>query len=106
MVFIGDKRARQLNAIYRAKTYVPNVLSFPLSKSGGEIFINLRQAKKECGKFDRTLREHTAFLFIHGLLHLKGYAHGSRMEEKERNYMRHFVFNDQKHRHRTWYWYR
>ncbi|OHA58526.1 MAG: rRNA maturation RNase YbeY [Candidatus Vogelbacteria bacterium RIFOXYD1_FULL_44_32] len=100
LVFIGDQRARKLNHTHRGKTYIPNVLSFPIAKSTGEIFINLIQVRRECKNFGHSPRAHCAFIFIHGLLHLKGYAHSSRMEEKERAYMRHFIFNDQKHRHR------
>ena len=46
VVFIGDKRSRDLNKRYRGKDRPTNILSFPLSASEGEIFINLRQAKK------------------------------------------------------------
>ncbi|MDQ5957923.1 MAG: putative rRNA maturation factor [Patescibacteria group bacterium] len=101
LVFVGDTRARTLNINHRGKKYIPNVLSFPLAKNSGEIFINLLQTKRESKKFGHSPLEHCGFLFIHGLLHLKGYSHGSRMEEKERSYMRHFILNDQKHRHRT-----
>ena len=40
LVFVGDAKSRALNKNYRNKTYTPNVLSFPLSDSMGEIFIN------------------------------------------------------------------
>ena len=35
----AEKLAQKLNKTYRKKTYTPNVLSFPLSKNEGEIFI-------------------------------------------------------------------
>ena len=38
--FISPKEAKALNEKYRNKDYIPNILSFPLSKSEGEIFIS------------------------------------------------------------------
>ena len=40
IVVVGDKRSQTLNATYRGKTYIPNVLSFPLDEKTGEIFLN------------------------------------------------------------------
>lgn len=50
-----------------------NVLSFPLSKTSGEILICPEAAKPY------TL----AYLFIHGCLHLKGKKHSDTMEREE-----------------------
>lgn len=83
LLFVGDKKARELNKKYRGKTYAPNILSFPLSKTSGEIVINPNTAKKEAKDFDRTFENFIGFLFIHGLVHLKGFDHGSRMEKAE-----------------------
>lgn len=83
LVFIGDTRSKKLNKLYRGKEKSANILSFPLDKKSGEIFINPNQAKKDAKKFDTTPSKFIGFLFIHGLLHLKGYAHGSTMEGKE-----------------------
>ncbi|MBU4480373.1 rRNA maturation RNase YbeY [Patescibacteria group bacterium] len=83
LVFIGDKLSRRLNKEYRKKDKPTNILSFPLSDTTGEIFINLSFAKKEAKKFDRDFSNFIGFLVIHGLVHLKGFEHSSRMEEKE-----------------------
>ncbi len=68
-----------------------NVLSYPLSKSSGEILIN----KKEAKKTGHTVLE----LFIHGLLHLKGMRHGSRMEREEQKLIKRFTTNGAPTRH-------
>ncbi len=60
-----------------------NILSFPLDKKSGEIFITLSVAKKEAPNFDRTFSNFVAFLFIHGLMHLKGHDHSDTMERAE-----------------------
>jgi probable rRNA maturation factor len=91
LVFIGDRRAKRLNKTYRDKTYNPNVLSFPIDKTSGEIFINLRQLKKETAKFNMTHKNLTIFMFIHGCLHLKGHKHGPAMEKLEQKYFQKFT---------------
>lgn len=90
LAFIGPDRAKKINQQYRNKTYSPNVLSFPLEKNYGEIFICPVVANKEASDFNLTKEGYIAFLFIHGLLHLKGYDHGDKMESLERRYMNQF----------------
>ncbi len=87
VVFIGDKRSRDLNKRYRGKDKPTNILSFPLSASEGEVFINLRQAKKDAPRFKKRYNTFVGFLFIHGLLHLKGMEHGRKMEQEEERFM-------------------
>ena len=92
LVFIGSTRSRKLNLTYRDKDKPANVLSFPLTKSSGEIFIDLNKTKTFS----------TLHLFIHGLLHLKGMQHGGKMESEEQRLLK--LFNGQthfrRHRHR------
>lgn len=90
LVFIGKKKSTNLNYSYREKNKPTNILSFPLDKNTGEIFITLDLTKKEAKKFDRTHDNFVAFLFIHGLMHLKGMEHGSRMEEAEKKLRKKF----------------
>ena len=90
LTFIGSKRAQSLNQSYRQKSYTPNILSFPLTGSVGEIFICPAVTNREAKKFDLTQNGYIGFLFIHGCLHLKGLAHGARMEELEAKYLKQF----------------
>lgn len=90
LVFVGKQRAATLNKQYRNKSYSPNVLSFPLDKTTGEIFICPHVAQNEAAKFDLTPNGYVAFLFIHGCLHLKGYGHGDTMDRQERKYLKAF----------------
>lgn len=87
LVFVGERRARMLNEAHRKKSYVPNVLSFPLTPSAGEIYIAPKVAEKEAHKFDMTPLGYIGYLFIHGLLHLKGYPHGDTMEKAEKKFV-------------------
>ncbi len=91
LAFIGPKKARALNKTHRQKDYVPNVLSFPLSKEAGEVCITLSVAKKEAAKFNMSFEGYVGFLFIHALLHLKGYDHGDTMDKAERRYCKKYA---------------
>ncbi len=90
LAFVGTKRARTLNQNYRKKDYVPNVLSFPLDETNGEIYICPEIAYPEAKDFNLTKDGYIAFLFIHGCLHLKGHDHGDTMETLERRYLKRF----------------
>ncbi len=90
LTFVGTKRAAKLNQTYRNKSYVPNVLSFPLTDGVGEIFICPSVAQSEAAKFDLSTSGYVVYLFIHGLLHLKGLDHGDTMEKLERKYLKLF----------------
>jgi len=90
LAFVGEKRATSLNQTYRQKSYVPNVLSFPLTATTGEIFICPTVAKREAAKFSLTPDGYVAYLFIHGCLHLKGLDHGDTMDRLERKHLKAF----------------
>ncbi len=83
LVFIGERRSKKLNFSYRQKNKSTNILSFTLDKKNGEIFITPAVAKRQLKKFERKYDNCMAFLFIHGLLHLKGMEHGDTMEKSE-----------------------
>lgn len=90
LVFIGKTRAATLNKEYRNKTYSPNVLSFPLDEKTGEIFICPQVAASEASKYNLSIKNYVAFLFIHGCLHLKGYDHSDTMDALENKWLKHF----------------
>jgi len=102
LVFIDDTYSRKLNTTYRGKNKPTNVLSFPLSKKSsdctgsGEIFIDLVTAKSEARKFGMTFEKFVKYLFIHGLLHLKGMRHGATMEKAEKKLL-HGTSNRSRH---------
>lgn len=100
LVFTDSRLSRRLNRTYRGKNKPANVLSFPLSKKSGEIFIDLVTAKKDARKFEMTFRDFVALLFIHGLLHLKGMRHGDTMERAEKKLL-HVASNLGRNRHRN-----
>lgn len=86
LTFIGKKRAETLNRKYRNKSYSPNILSFPLTDTHGEVYICPDVAKRGARDHNMSYSGFVGFLFIHGLLHLKGYHHGATMSTAEKRY--------------------
>ncbi len=94
LVFTGDGPVRRLNRQYRGKDKTTDVLSFSLlegkrlrsgmgaTKVLGDVVISLPQAKRQAREAGKTLKSAAAMLLVHGILHLLGYDHGSRREEK------------------------
>ncbi len=91
LVFVGKDRAKSLNQSLRKKEYTPNVLSYAVGKKSGEIIICLAVAKQQAPAYGLSYIDHVAFLFIHGLYHLKGLAHGATMERLERDTLAKFT---------------
>ncbi|MBI5004461.1 rRNA maturation RNase YbeY [Candidatus Kaiserbacteria bacterium] len=83
LVMCSDKLARRINIEHRHKDYAPNVLSFPLDKHTGEIFLNIRKAEREAREMKISPRSRIAHLYVHGCFHLAGYQHSADMERRE-----------------------
>ncbi len=96
IIFIGDVYSRTLNRVYRKKDTPTNILTFSFDELAvgknaqkstlGEIFINLPLAKKEAHTQGVSLKWYVGFLIIHGILHIRGYKHGEKMEKLESHY--------------------
>lgn len=90
VVFCTPEESRERNKKYRGKDYPTNILSFPLTKKDGEIYISLSTAKKDANNFEMSYKKFLHLLVIHGVLHLKGMAHGSTMEKLEEKHLNTF----------------
>lgn len=90
VAFVDSRVMRALNRRYRGIASPTDILSFPLSKTSGEIVFSMNEVKKRAPLFERSLTRFLAYLFIHGLLHLKGERHGSKMEAQEQKFRKKF----------------
>jgi probable rRNA maturation factor len=90
LVFCAAKKIQNLNNTYRKINKPTDILSFPLSKTSGEIFICKSETRKMAREFDRSYDNFLVFLFIHGCVHLKGYDHGPKMEKLEAKFRKKF----------------
>ncbi|MCB1051689.1 MAG: rRNA maturation RNase YbeY [Acidobacteria bacterium] len=78
VLLCDDQRIQALNAQFRHKNKVTDVLSFPQKEAGpylGDIAISLPQAQRQAQEIGQSLEEEVRFLILHGVLHLLGYDH-------------------------------
>lgn len=80
VAFLLPAEMRKVTKQTKNKDKVSNVLSFPLSKTSGEILICRKAAPPYT----------VPYLFIHGLLHLKGHKHSARMDNAELKLLKRF----------------
>ncbi|MDE2188390.1 MAG: rRNA maturation RNase YbeY [Patescibacteria group bacterium] len=90
VAIVTKKTIHNLNKKWRNKDTPTDILSFYISNNEGEIYICPSEARKEAHKFERSFDNFIAFLFIHGLVHLKGYDHGAIMESIETKFRNKF----------------
>lgn len=83
LVFVGTTLIKNLNKKYRNKDYPTDILSFNVTENVGELFISPTIAKRKSASFERNYENYLKFIFIHGLFHLKGLDHSSKMESEE-----------------------
>lgn len=91
IAFVTSTQAQSLNSEHRNKEYIPNTLSFPLTKTSGEIILCKSAIRNEYKEFAMTYENYMLFIIIHSMLHLKGYSHGSTMESKEQKLLTFFT---------------
>jgi probable rRNA maturation factor len=87
---ISPEEIKELNLRFREKDMSTDILSFPLDKKSGEIYMSFDDCEKMRHDFDRTFDNFIAFLFIHGCTHLKGHDHGRIMDGIEARARKHF----------------
>ena len=77
---LSSHEMRKVTLKTKKKDHVSNVLSFPLSKTSGEILLCRAAAKPYT----------VGYLFIHGVLHLKGLKHSATMDNAEKRLLSRF----------------
>lgn len=86
IAYVSENKSREINKKYRKENKATNVLSFALRKDEGELVLCKAIIKKEAKNFSRTFSKWLGFLIVHGMLHLKGFKHGKKMEKLEKKY--------------------
>lgn len=100
--FCNDEAIRGLNATFRGYDKPTNVLSFPAGPAPdvpgqsaflGDIAVARETVIAEARDQEKDVRDHTAHLVVHGVLHLLGYDHETAqdapaMEAQERAILR------------------
>ncbi|MEK7554278.1 MAG: rRNA maturation RNase YbeY [Patescibacteria group bacterium] len=102
LAFVGATRARALNKKLRGKNYVPNVLSYAVGNKSAEIIICPAVATKQAPSYNLQPTTYNLLLFIHAVLHIKGWAHSDKMDKCERRLLERYEkthSNRNRHRH-------
>lgn len=87
---VSSEQIKFINKKYRKINKVTDVISFANRDNNeitipllGEIFICLNRAKKQAKEYTHSLQRELIFLFTHGLLHLLGFDHKTKEQEKK-----------------------
>ncbi|MDP3506843.1 MAG: rRNA maturation RNase YbeY [Candidatus Melainabacteria bacterium] len=108
VAIVSDRTIRQINKDWRSINKATDVLSFPLELTEpptfalglppglsempeddpnqwivGEIIISAEKAVAQAEQYGHSARRELAFLFVHGCLHVLGFDHMTKLEEKE-----------------------
>jgi len=104
---VGEREGRALNHGFRGRDYATNVLtfvygeeaSFSAAPLAGDIVLCAPVVAREAAEQGKALEAHYAHLLVHGVLHLQGFDHETRveaenMETRERGILRTLGFDD------------
>lgn len=92
IIFVDDKKIHELNREYRNIDRITDVISFAFEDNMnihnddirvlGDIYICVPQAIRQAELYKHDLNRELSFLAVHGLLHLLGYDHMTKEDEK------------------------
>ena len=91
VIFVDSNKIHEINKNYRGVDRVTDVISFALEdyktieldhRVLGDIYICVEKAEEQAKEYGHSFLRELSFLTIHGLLHLLGYDHMEREEEK------------------------
>lgn len=92
IIIVDNKRIHEINKEYRGIDRPTDVISFALEDSEGvelenyrilgDIYISIDKVKEQAKEYGHSEKRELAFLTVHGFLHLLGYDHMEKEEEK------------------------
>ncbi|MBW7977496.1 MULTISPECIES: rRNA maturation RNase YbeY [Bacillus amyloliquefaciens group] len=98
VTIVTNEEIREINRDYRGKDTPTDVISFALEEEGedeveivgadmppvlGDIIISADRTKEQAEEYGHSFMRELGFLAVHGFLHLLGYDHMTKEEEKE-----------------------
>jgi rRNA maturation RNase YbeY len=86
----GDRELQRLNLRYLGEDHPTDVLSFPSGDDGpgshlGDVVIAWPAVVRQAADFGHSEESELALLAVHGFLHLLGWDHATKKEEREMN---------------------
>ena len=91
ILLTDDLYMKEINKKWRKLEKATNVLSFPVNKKIkeedyffiGDIVLSYETILSECKLRKKSFKDHFLHLLVHGFLHLLGYNHDNKRNEKE-----------------------
>ena len=91
ILLTDDLYMKEINKKWRKLEKATNVLSFPVNKQIkeedyffiGDIVLSYETILSECKLRKKSFKDHFLHLLVHGFLHLLGYNHDNKRNEKE-----------------------
>lgn len=104
--FVSSKDQINMNREFKSHDYNTDILTFDLSNSEceltGDVYISLKQIKKNAKRYNVTVKEELNRVLIHGFLHLYGFNDETIQEKKEMRKQEHRYLNFLKRKCSTW----
>lgn len=92
IIFVDNEKIKEINKTFRNIDKETDVISFALEDDKtfntdkfrflGDIYISIDKARSQAVEYGHSLKREICFLSIHGLLHLLGYDHMNKEDEK------------------------
>lgn len=104
VIFVDEETIQKINKEYRNIDRVTDVISFALEEGEninfefgrllGDIYICVQRMKDQAKEYGHSELREMGFLTVHGLLHLLGYDHMTKEEEKIMFDKQELILND------------
>ena len=104
IIFVDLKEIQRINKEYRGIDKVTDVISFALEDSIdninmdmrilGDIYICIPKMMEQASTYGHSMKRELSFLTVHGLLHLLGYDHMNKEDEKEMFGLQELILNE------------
>ena len=105
IIFVNEEEIKKINKEYRGIDKVTDVISFALEDSKdtinndlrilGDIYICIPRMLEQAKNYGHSIKRELSFLTIHGLLHLLGYDHMEKEDEKEMFALQELILNEE-----------
>ncbi len=105
IIFVNEEEIKRINKEYRGIDKVTDVISFALEDNKdtinndlrilGDIYICIPRMLEQAKNYGHSIKRELSFLTIHGLLHLLGYDHMEKEDEKEMFALQELILNEE-----------
>ena len=103
IIFVSEEEIQRINKEYRGIDKITDVISFAFEDNEnvsyndirilGDIYICIPRMKSQAKDYGHSEKRELSFLTVHGLLHLLGYDHQEKEEEKEMFELQELILN-------------